>query len=89
LKSVPRDRFVSAVIETLAPFVGKSMAGAAVRLQLEKLGASGPTLSADHVEQLLGALAPGLNVFLGRPTTRTALDQVRAALDLRGGGGAS
>jgi hypothetical protein len=82
VSSVPRDHFVSAVVHTLAPYVGQNMANAAVKLQLEKLGGRGPLLTLELVEQILAELSPALHVFLGRSRTQTALDEVRGALQM-------
>jgi hypothetical protein len=78
--SAPRDRVVETLIRTLAPYIGQNMAGSAVRMQIEKLGLSDQHLGDAQIDALLTGLAPALNVFIGRITTKDALDKVRDAL---------
>jgi hypothetical protein len=80
LTSVPRDRFVSTVIRALASYVGQNMAGAAVRMQLEKHAISGAVLTPQQVETILAELAPALHVFIGRAKTQDALTDIQRTL---------
>ena len=53
------------LVRILGPFIGQAMARASVDGQWDKLNL-GAEAEDDGVEQLLAALAPGLNVFVGR-----------------------
>lgn len=68
------------IIRILVPYLGANMARAALQVNREKLGLQGTKLAALDAEQLLAALSPGLNVFLGQGQTRKILEQIQGAL---------
>ena len=69
------------LVRILGPFIGQAMARASVDGQWEKLKL-GPEADEGGVEQLLAALAPGLNVFVGRKKGEALMAE--AALAVRG-----
>jgi len=73
-----------AMLGDAAPYLGENMARAAVRGHADKLGLAAGPLSRGDVERLLGAVGPGLGVFVGREKTARILDEARAALGLSG-----
>jgi hypothetical protein len=64
----------------LAPAIGRTMAGAAVRAQCEKLGIDGGAMTAEQLGKLLDRLALGLVVFVGRGNAEAIRDRIRARL---------
>jgi hypothetical protein len=80
----PGEPAFETIARALAPFVGASMARAAIMVNLDKLGLHGPELSPADADLLLEALAPGLRVFMGEVQTRRVLDSIRQALATRG-----
>lgn len=55
-----------AVAEVLGPYLGVSMARAAMEGHCRKLGIEGDELSAEELENLIRKLTMGLNIFVGR-----------------------
>ena len=72
---------VDAVVKLLAPHIGDTMARSATEAHCQKLGinGSGP-LRPEQLESLLGKLGGGLNIFLGREKSASAIGEVRQAL---------
>jgi hypothetical protein len=72
---------VDAVVKVLAPHIGATMARSATEAHCQKLGiAAGSPLRPDQVEVLLGKLAGGLNIFIGREKSAAVIGEVRQAL---------
>ena len=74
---------IERVIMGLSPFLGRSIAQASVRGHVTKLGIVGRP-SDDELGNLLLALTPGLNVFLGRIKAGAVISSLRKSLDLPG-----
>ena len=71
---------VRVVVDILAPYIGDTMARSATEAHCRKLGIAGSVMSAEQVDQLLGKLAGGLNIFLGRDKSTVVISEVRNAL---------
>jgi hypothetical protein len=77
---------IDSVVKVLGPYIGETMARSATEAHCQKLGiADGGAVSSEQLETLLGKLGGGLNIFLGRDKSKTAIGEVRDALT-RGAG---
>jgi hypothetical protein len=71
---------IQAIVRTLSPYVGETMAKASAAAQCRKLGIVEGDVRADDLERLLGRLGTGLNVFLGRDRSAEVVREARLAL---------
>ena len=71
---------VQVVSEVLGPYIGETMARSATEAHCQKLGITDGSISSEQTEALLGKLAGGLNIFLGRDKAAAAIAGVRSAL---------
>jgi hypothetical protein len=71
---------VQVVVTVVAPYIGDTMARSATEAHCQKLGLTGPHLSPEQIEALLGKLGGGLNIFLGREKSAAVIGEVRSAL---------
>ncbi|MGZ3474758.1 MAG: hypothetical protein ACXWUG_11090 [Polyangiales bacterium] len=71
-----RDQILEIVVRELSPLVGPAMAQASVNGLCTKLGLASH-VDAPQIEALLGAIEPGLNVFVGRAKARDAMAKIR------------
>jgi hypothetical protein len=71
---------IQAIVRVMAPYIGDTMARAAASAHCQKLGIGNGVIQAEQVEQLLGRLGTGLNVFLGRPRSVEVVQEARRAL---------
>jgi hypothetical protein len=85
-ESYEREAVVAAAQAELAPAVGRTMAGAAVRAQCEKLGLDAGRITAEQLATLLDRLTLGLVVFVGRGQAEEIRGRIRARLATAGGG---
>lgn len=77
---------IGAVVKVLGPHIGETMARSAAEAHCQKLGiAAAATISPDQLDALLGKLAGGLNIFLGRDRSRGVIEEVRQAVGAPGG----
>jgi hypothetical protein len=74
---------VQVVVDVLTPYIGETMARSATEAHCRKLGFDDGNLPAEQLDQLLGKLAGGLNIFLGREKSRVVISEVRSALTNR------
>ena len=51
----------------------------------ERLGLDTATLQGDHLEKLLQAIEPGLDVYVGKEKARRVVSEIRAAVAGMGG----
>jgi hypothetical protein len=79
-KQLPREIVLDTLARTLAPYLGKTMAQAAVETHREKLGIDGPHMTAGQLDALLGKMSSGLVIFVGRDKTETIVREARAAI---------
>ena len=64
----------------LAPYLGETMARASAQTHCDKLGIHADAISAPEIEALVGKLASGLNVFLGREKAALVLAEMKKAV---------
>jgi len=64
----------------LAPYLGETMARASARTHCDKLGISDGEVTGQQIEALIGKLASGLNVFVGRERAAGVLGEMRKAV---------
>ena len=74
---------VQVVVDVLTPYIGDTMARSATEAHCGKLGISDGNMSPEQVEQLLGKLGGGLNIFLGREKSTAVISEIRDALARR------
>jgi hypothetical protein len=75
-----REAALARIVAVLKPYLGATMAEAATRTHCEKLGLAGNLVSAEQLEALLGRLASGLAVFVGREKTAQVVEEIRQSL---------
>jgi len=75
-----REAALRHIVAVLSPYLGPTMAEASTRVQCEKLGIEGVTMSEEQLEVLLAKLKGGLTVFVGREQTTGIVEQIRGAL---------
>lgn len=71
---------IDSVVKVLGPYIGETMARSATEAHCHKLGIADGTVSTEQLESLLGKLGGGLNIFLGRDKSKTAIGEVRDAI---------
>jgi len=72
---------IDSVVKVLGPYIGETMARSATEAHCQKLGiADASAVSTEQLETLLGKLGGGLNIFLGRDKSKTAIGEVRDAI---------
>lgn len=74
-----QDDPIERIIIGLSPFLGRSMAQSSVKGHIVKLSLSAPYTRGD-LDRLLAALAPGVNVFLGRVKGQAVMTGLRKNL---------
>jgi hypothetical protein len=74
------EAVVEVAARIMAPYLGENMARASAWGQLQKLGTKGGEMTREQAESLLGKLATGLNVFVGRERSSAIVAQIREAL---------
>jgi hypothetical protein len=84
LASLDRKAATERIVAVLQPYLGATMAEASTRAHCEKLGIVGEALTSEQLESLLGKLASGLSVFVGREQSVKVMDEIRSSL--RAGG---
>jgi hypothetical protein len=73
------------IARELTPFLGATMARAAIEVNKNKLGLKGPDITPADVDRLLDELRPGLRVYLGDIQTGRVIEVIRKALASSGG----
>ena len=68
----------------LSPYLGETMSRASAQTHCNKLGIHGDAISEAEVEALVGKLASGLNVFVGRERAVGVLAEMKKAVAARG-----
>lgn len=74
------DAVVAEVTRLLAPVLGESMARASTQAHAQKLQILDGRVTGEQVEALLGKLASGLAVFVGREKAATLTAEMRTAV---------
>jgi hypothetical protein len=71
---------IDALAAVLAPYLGETMARASAQAHCDKLGIRGDAISVAEVDALVGKLARGLNVFVGRERAASVLGEMKKAV---------
>ena len=71
---------LDALAAVLSPYLGATMARASANTHCDKLAINGDQISSAQADALLGRLASGLNVFIGRERSAVVLEEMRRAL---------
>jgi hypothetical protein len=77
---VKYDVLVAEVTRLLSPFLGESMARAAIQAHGQKLQLKNGQITAEEAETLVGKLGSGLIVFVGRDKAASLATQMRRTL---------
>jgi hypothetical protein len=80
-----RERVVTIIVGVISPYVGATMAAASVRGFCTRLGLDVPQLDRGQVGRLLEAIAPALDVYIGKDKAALVVRDIWAQLDLQGG----
>jgi hypothetical protein len=75
---------LDSVVRVLSPYLGATMARASAHAHCQRLGIGDGEISRDQVEQLVGKIAHGLAVFVGREKSVVIADEIRKAVGLSG-----
>jgi hypothetical protein len=78
-----RPEVLDALATVLAPYLGDTMARASARTHCDKLGLGEGEVTSAQVEALVGKLASGLNVFVGREKAAGVLEEMKRAVASR------
>lgn len=69
------------ITDGIAPFIGKIMARSSVEVHCKRLGINGDrTITGQQINDLLGELALGLNIFVGRTKAEALIQDIRATI---------
>jgi hypothetical protein len=78
--SLTKTEVLDALSAVLLPYLGETMARVSARTHCDKLGVLGEEITAAEVDALLGKLASGLNVFVGRERAAAVLEEMKKAM---------
>ena len=67
--------------QVVAPYIGETMARAAVRAHYEGLGIVGPEANGEQVDALIGKIRGGLNVFVGQEKSLKIVEEIMKAIE--------
>lgn len=84
---VQLQKMEDVVVAKLGPFLGESMARAALEGHCRSLGFEGPVLDREQTEAILGRLRQGMILFVGSDKANLLVDGLRD--DLNAGGASS
>jgi len=71
---------VKQIVAALTPYLGEHMARSAALAHCQKLGISGPDVSAEQIDKLVDRLQTGLYVFIGREKSAAVMAAIRQTL---------
>jgi hypothetical protein len=74
---------LDALATVLSPYLGETMARASAQTHCDKIGVRGDAISDAEVDALVGKLASGLNVFVGRERAAGVLGEMKKAVSGR------
>ncbi len=66
-----------AIQSVIAPYIGETMAGAAIRAQCSSLGFEPEEIDSENIGSLIRRLSQGLRVFLGAKQTETVVREIQ------------
>ena len=76
-----RETVLDTLTRELTPYLGQTMAQAAVETHRQKLGIDGPHITPGQLDALLAKLGAGLVIFVGRERTEVIVRQARSAVN--------
>lgn len=79
------DAVIAATTRVLAPVLGESMARASAQVHGARLALTNGHLTPEQAETLVGKLASGLAVFVGRERAAVLAGEMRGAVAALGG----
>jgi len=79
-KLMQREQALATVTHAIAPYLGQTMAGAAVEMHRQKLGIDGSLLTEAQLDELLQRIGTGLIIFVGREKSEQIVGEARAAV---------
>ena len=69
------------ITDAIAPYIGQVMARSSVEVHCRRLGISGDrTVTGQQINDLLGELALGLNIFLGHAKAEALIRDIRVTI---------
>jgi hypothetical protein len=71
---------VGTIVRVVAPYLGEMMARSAAQVHCQKLGIAGDQMQPAQAEALIGKVAAGLNVFVGREKSAVVVAELRRAI---------
>ncbi len=81
-----RTAVLAKIVECVSPYLGQTMAEAAVEAQRERLGIQGARVTAQEVEALTSRIGMGLIIFVGREKAAQIVGQIHGQVrSLEGG----
>jgi hypothetical protein len=81
---IPTRDVAQVITGVVQPYIGATMAQAAVQAHLAKLGVRGPSISLDQTAALIQRIGTGLNVFLGKERAAKVVDEMMRAVKSAG-----
>jgi hypothetical protein len=78
IQTAALEETIGAVV---APYLGDTMARAAVRGHYSKLGITGSEVDAAQIQALVGKIKSGLNVFVGQEKATTIVAEILKAVE--------
>ena len=78
-----RQTVLETIESLIAPYVGKTIAGASTKVHCEKLGLYQDELTPDQVEALLILLEKALRVFIGHDKTDSIIEEIHLVFKVR------
>ena len=84
--SIDRAKMAETMEQTLAPFIGASMARSSVKMHCEKIGLNGDAVSPEQLAQLLEQVGMAMRVFVGTDRADALTREIRTALTAGGEG---
>jgi hypothetical protein len=80
--SIATSQALDVIRRALAPYIGRTMADASLRMHCERLGiGQGGTIGVDDLERLITRLSGALSVFVGAQTAEQLVASIRQGLD--------
>jgi hypothetical protein len=81
-----RTAVFAKIVECVSPYLGQTMAEAAVEAQRERLGLQGERVTAQEVEALTSRIGMGLIIFVGREKAAQIVGQIQDQVRSLAGG---
>ncbi len=82
---LPRDAALAKIVETVTPYLGRTMAQAAVEMHRQKMGIEGAHVTPEVLEGLVQRISTGLIIFVGRDKADQIVREIHETLKSMGG----